>query len=85
MIRLKRPLNYRGGIIAPGEVVSYLPADLQEKLLKTGAAEKVAAEEKEEKPADGTKEEKPINEQSAEEKERPTEETKEEKSAKRKK
>lgn len=58
MIRLKFPLNYRGVLIETGSVVEYLPVELQEKLIKSGAAERVVPETvKKEKPAD----EKPID------------------------
>lgn len=58
MIKLKAPLNYRGVLIEKDSIIGYLPVELQEKLIKSGAAErfipKVAKEEKsvDEKPID---------------------------------
>lgn len=50
MIRLKSSLNYRGVLIEKGSVIGYLPVELQEKLIKSGAAERVVPEaEKENK------------------------------------
>jgi len=44
VIKLKSPLNYRGVLIEKGSVIGYLPVEMQEKLIKTGAAERVILE-----------------------------------------
>ncbi|MFO7153944.1 MAG: hypothetical protein DIU64_003145 [Caldicoprobacter oshimai] len=44
MIKLKAPLNYGGVFIEAGQVINYLPLELQKKLVENGVAEFIGAE-----------------------------------------
>lgn len=57
MIRLKEALNYRGTIIEAGTVVGFLPPGLQDRLIKSKAAElvKPETEKTQEKPLEKKK------------------------------
>lgn len=43
MIRLKAPFNYGGVLIEPGRVINFLPVDVQQRLVESGAADLVDA------------------------------------------